>query len=68
MEGRSLSVQVDPKSLPVFSAHIDLNPVRACFVDDSKDYRYSGYGASIGGKMRLLELLCCGGRYLVSFF
>ena len=54
-EGRFQSILVDPKSLPILSAYIDLNPVRANLADDPKDYLYSGYGAAMGGNKKARE-------------
>ena len=34
----------------VMGLYIDLNPVRAGLVEDPKDYRWSGYGAAMGGE------------------
>lgn len=31
------------------AAYIDLNPVRAGIVTKAEDYRWSGYGAAMGG-------------------
>jgi len=33
----------------VVAAYIDLNPVRAVMVEDPADYRWSSYGAAVGG-------------------
>ena len=46
---KSLLVQGDASSLLAVAAYIDLNPVRAEMVSDPKDYRWSGYGAAVGG-------------------
>ncbi len=50
-EGRYKSVVVEGSDNPLWTmaAYIDLNPVRASLVDDPKDYRFSGYGAAMGG-------------------
>ena len=37
-------------ALRVMGLYIDLNPVRAGLVEDPKDYRWSGYGAAMGGE------------------
>jgi len=37
------------------SAYIDLNPVRAGMVKDPKSYRWSGYGAAMGGDKQARE-------------
>jgi putative transposase len=36
-------------ALLTMAAYIDLNPVRAGLAADPKDYRYSSYGAAMGG-------------------
>jgi len=46
---KSVLVEDQPGSLEVVAAYVDLNPVRAGLVDDPKDYRWSGYGAALGG-------------------
>lgn len=33
------------------AAYIDINPVRAGIVKDPEDYRWSGYGEAVAGKM-----------------
>lgn len=50
-EGRfkSVIVQGVPASLSAVSAYIDLNPVRARMVGDPVEYKWSGYGAAMGG-------------------
>ena len=52
-EQRFKSVLVEPavKTLLTVAAYIDLNPIRAGLTSDPKDYRFSGYGAAIGGSM-----------------
>ena len=42
-------------ALKTIAAYIDLNPVRAGLVADPKDYRWSGYGEAVAGKMRARE-------------
>ena len=37
------------------SAYIDLNPVRAGMMKDPKSYRWSGYGAAVGGDKQARE-------------
>ena len=37
------------EALAVVAAYIDLNPVRAGLAGDPKDWRWSGYGAALGG-------------------
>jgi putative transposase len=34
------------------AAYIDLNPVRAGMVEDPADYRWSGYGEAVGGRVK----------------
>jgi REP element-mobilizing transposase RayT len=46
---RSVLVQSAGEPLRAMAAYIDLNPVRAEMVEDPKDYRWSGYGAAMGG-------------------
>jgi putative transposase len=62
-EGPFRSVLVEPsrEALTMVGAYIDLNAVRAGIVEDPKDYRFCGYGETIGkGKpegYRLLQRL-----------
>ena len=52
-EERFKSVLVEGgEALAVIAAYIDLNPVRAGLVRDPKDWRWSGYGAALGGVRR----------------
>ncbi len=46
---KSLLVEDTPESVSTVAAYIDLNPVRAEIVDNPADYRWSGYGAAMGG-------------------
>jgi REP element-mobilizing transposase RayT len=46
---RSVLVESAGPVLRTLAAYIDLNPVRAGLVVDPKDYRWSGYGAAMGG-------------------
>ena len=49
-EERFKSVLVEGgEALAVIAAYIELNPVRAGIVADPKDWRWSGYGAALGG-------------------
>ena len=49
-QGRFSSTLVEGGgSLAAVAAYIDLNPVRAGIVSDPKDYRWSSYGAAMGG-------------------
>jgi REP element-mobilizing transposase RayT len=34
------------------AAYVDLNPVRAGMVEDPADYRWSGYGEAVGGRVK----------------
>jgi len=43
------------EALSTLAAYIDLNPIRAGIVEDPKDYRWSGYGAAMGGNPRAIE-------------
>ena len=65
-EQRFKSVLVEPslKTLLTVAAYIDLNPIRASLTSDPKDYRFSSYGAAIGGsrnaRQGLRQLMCVG--------
>ncbi|MFO1490540.1 MAG: transposase [Kiritimatiellia bacterium] len=48
---KSLIVEGCGHALLAVAAYIDLNPVRAGIVKDPKDYRWSGYGEAVAGKM-----------------
>ena len=48
---KSLIVEGCGHALLAVAAYIDLNPVRAGLVKDPKDYRWSGYGEAVAGKM-----------------
>ena len=54
---RFRSVMAEDGSLAVrlMAAYIDLNPVRAGLVGDAKDYRWSGYGEAVAGRVRARE-------------
>lgn len=56
-EDRFKSVLVQSAGEPVraMAAYIDLNPIRANMVDDPAAYRWSGYGAAMGGDPLALE-------------
>jgi len=45
-------VEDAPEPRQIVSAYVDLNPVRACIVDDPKDYRHCGYAAALAGDLR----------------
>jgi putative transposase len=45
---KSVLVEDERCALSTVAAYIDLNPVRAGLVDDSKDYRFCGYGQAVG--------------------
>lgn len=47
----SVLVEGDEQTLLTMAAYIDLNPIRASLVVDPKDYRWSGYGESVAGKI-----------------
>jgi REP element-mobilizing transposase RayT len=50
-EERFKSVVVEGgAAVAAVAAYIDLNPVRAGLVSDPKEYRWSGYGAAMGGE------------------
>jgi hypothetical protein len=51
-EDRFRSVLVEGKchALRSMAAYLDLNPVRAGICEDPKDYRWSNYGAAVGGE------------------
>ena len=46
---KSVLVEGDRFALQTVAAYIDLNAVRAGLVKDPKDYRFCGYGESVGG-------------------
>jgi len=46
---KSVLVEGDRFALQTVAAYIDLNAVRAGLVQDPKDYRFCGYGESVGG-------------------
>ena len=48
---RSVLVEGDEHALMTMAAYIELNPLRAGLVDDPKDYRWSGYGEAMAGKV-----------------
>ena len=52
---KSVLVEGAGETLATMGAYIDLNPVRANLVDDPQDYRWSGYGAVMGGVKDALE-------------
>jgi REP element-mobilizing transposase RayT len=47
---KSVLVQSAGRAVRVVAAYIDLNPVRAGLVDDSKDYRFCGYSEAVAGR------------------
>ena len=55
---KSILVEGSEDALLTIAAYIDLNPVRAGMVQDPKDYRYSSYGAAIGGNEEARHGLC----------
>ena len=52
---RSVLVQSAGEPLRAMAAYIDLNPIRAEMVEDPADYRWSGYGAAMGGDVLALD-------------
>jgi len=46
---KSVIVQDKPNALFMMATYIELNPVRAGYVDDIKDYRFSNYGDAYRG-------------------
>ncbi len=52
---KSTIVEGKEAALRVTAAYIDLNPVRAGIVEDPKDYRWSGYGEAVGGRIEARE-------------
>jgi REP element-mobilizing transposase RayT len=52
---RSVLVQSAGEPLRAMAAYIDLNPIRASMVEDPAEYRWSGYGAAMGGDVLALE-------------
>ena len=66
---KSVLVEGSEHALLTMAAYIDLNAVRAGLAADPKDYRFSGYGAAMGGEAqaraglrRLMQHVCGGGR------
>ena len=58
-QGRFKSVLVeDGEALQTMSSYIDLNPVRAGIVKDSKDYRWCAYAEAVAGSSRAGRGLC----------
>lgn len=54
---RSVLVEGEEHALMTMAAYIELNPVRAGLVDDPKNYRWSGYGEAVAGKVLARENL-----------
>src|SRR6185503_517328 len=52
---KSVLVEGAGETLATMAAYIDLNAVRAGLTDDPKEYRWSGYGAAMGGDQKALE-------------
>jgi len=46
---KSVLVEGEGNPLQTMAAYIDLNPVRAGFVEDPKDYRFCGYAEAVAG-------------------
>ncbi len=66
---KSILVEGSEDALLTMAAYIELNPVRAGIVADPKDYRYSSYGAAMGGSKQarqglrhLMQAAVGGGR------
>jgi putative transposase len=55
---KSVLVEGKGEALRTMAAYIDLNPVRAGLVKDSKDYRWCGYAEALGGSRRAQRGLC----------
>ena len=55
---KSILVEGSEDALLTIAAYIDLNPVRAGMVADPKDYRYTSYGAALGGSREARHGLC----------
>lgn len=51
----SVLVEDSAEALRTMAAYIDLNPVRAKLVSDPKDYRWSGYGEAMAGRLSSRE-------------
>jgi hypothetical protein len=54
---RSVLVQSAGEPLAAMAAYIDLNTIRAEMVEDPQEYRWSGYGAAMGGDPLAVERL-----------
>jgi putative transposase len=52
---RSVLVQSAGEPVAAMAAYIDLNPIRAEMVEDPQEYRWSGYGAAMGGDPLAVE-------------
>lgn len=52
--GSTLTEDCQRATVPM-SAYVDLNSVRACLVDDPKDYPYCGYAAALAGDKRCMD-------------
>jgi len=52
---RSVLVQSAGEPLAAMAAYIDLNPIRAEMVEAPQEYRWSGYGAAMGGDPLAVE-------------
>ncbi len=46
---KSVLVEDEPEAVSTVAMYVDLNPVRAGLVEDSKDYRYCGYAEAVAG-------------------
>ncbi|MCX6857099.1 MAG: transposase [Verrucomicrobia bacterium] len=52
---RSVLVQSAGETVAAMAAYIDLNPIRANMMEDPQEYRWSGYGAAMGGDAQAVE-------------
>jgi hypothetical protein len=56
--GQDSSVKNQVDALKVMAAYVDLNPVRAELVEKAGEYRWSGWGAALGGDKEAVAGLC----------
>ena len=52
VEGPRSHGEAQLDALRVMALYIDLNPIRAGVVDDPAEYRWSGYGAAVAGRVK----------------
>ena len=55
---KSVVVEDEESALLTMAAYIDLNPVRAGIVKDSKEYHFCGYGEAMGGGSASKDGVC----------